>query len=148
MEKIKKRCIHCRRSFTPCRNPEQSYCHQRSCQNHRKCVWRRRKQFDDSDYRENQRRANKAWQQRHVAYWQRYRIEHPDYTQQNRTQQHGRDQQRKGVSSLLLTPLAKSDALSLKKSIKSGTYRLISGSNPSLAKSDALTLEISLISES
>jgi len=91
MEKKSRCCTHCRQRFISSRNPKQHYCSQASCQTARKRRWRKQKHADDFDYRQNQQRANKGWQQRHPDYWRHYRERHPDYTQRNREQQLIRD---------------------------------------------------------
>ena len=131
------------------RNPEQRYCSQKACQNARKRVWRKQKRASDADYRDNQRQANESWRAGHPDYWRRYRERHPEYKERNRQQQHERDQRRKASRATKGSPLlAKSDALPIStalNTLKSGRYRLIPVTRLDLAKSDALTVEISLI---
>ena len=151
MEKKSRCCANCHQTFTPSRNLKQKYCGQNICQNARKHSWRKQKHADDADYRQNQQRANKSWQQRHPDYWRQYRKTHPNYTRQNREQQLIRDRQRsQNVCKSNASLLAKSDALAVMKPlstpVKSGTYHLIPVTRHTLAKSDALTVEISLIS--
>lgn len=139
----KKNCHHCCLPFTPKRNPKQSYCSNLSCQNTRKNTWWKQKQKYDPDYRENKRNAQKNWLKRNPNYWHKYRDVHPEYTVRNRQQQRVRDKKRiKRSPEVENLDLAKSDALDEKGRIKSGTYRLM----PCLAKTDALIVQISLIS--
>ncbi len=153
MEKTKKCCVHCHQLFICKRNPGQHYCSEQACQKARKRFWRKQKYAGDPDYRDNQRRAEKNWQQHHPDYWCRYRECHPAYTQHNREQQGLRDHGRSGKvyksDAWLLSNLAKSDALPDTKTapdtVKSGLYRLIPVTRADLAKSDALTVEISIV---
>jgi hypothetical protein len=121
-----------------------------SCQAARKRHWRKQKHANDFDYRENQQRANKSWQQRHPDYWRHYRETHPNYTQRNREQQLMRDQRRHQKvcksDALSLATLAKSDALAMSSPVKSGIYCLMPVTRHVLAKSDALIVEIALVS--
>ena len=136
----KKRCVQCHCAFIPLRNPDQRFCNKRPCQNARKRQWRKQKRSKDPDYRENQRRAQK----KSSYYWNNYRQTHPEYTQRNRNKQKIRDMRRARSELARKSHLAKSDALMANNLIKSGTYRLIP-TYPNLAKSDALTVNISLI---
>lgn len=150
MEKRKRCCTHCHLSFIPSRNIQQHYCGEQVCQNARKRNWRKHKRRSDGDYRENQQRANKKWQQHRSDYWHQYRESHPNYAQRNREQQRLRDQQRsRKVCKSDAFHLAKSDALPNTKTpldtVKSGIYRLIPVMRCDLAKSDALTVEISVV---
>lgn len=155
MEKKQKSCRHCRRLFTPKRNPHQHYCAQHACQNARKSNWRKQKRSLDSDYKENQQRADQRWRQRHPDYWRNYRQAHPAYTQRNCEQTRLRHQQKQCLNDS--EPASKSDALQFAKSdaflrtemgfnlLKSGTYRLIPASCPEFAKSDALIVSLAVV---
>lgn len=151
MEKKQTSCRHCHRSFTPKRNPHQRYCSQSACQNARKQDWRRRKRSSDSDYKENQQRANQKWQQRHPDYWRNYRQAHPAYAKRNREQARLRRQQKQRSHTVepaqasSASPFAKSDAFSGLSQIKSGTYHLIPVLDPRFAKSDALIVSLSVV---
>ena len=146
MEKIKKRCVHCRHFFVLCRNPEQSYCHQQICQNVRKRAWRRHKQANDPDYRENQLRANKTWQQHHADYWRSYRAAHTDYVRLNREQTRLRRQQKRQPKTDKASQFASNNELPQLNQIKPGRYRLISEVHSEFAKSDALLVTIACVS--
>jgi hypothetical protein len=155
MEKKQKSCSHCRRSFTPTRNPRQHYCSQQACQNARKYEWRKQKRSSDNDYKENQRRANQSWQQCHPDYWRNYRQSHPDYAQRNREQTRSRRQQKQCLNAS--DPASKDDASQFAKSdafpraemdlslLRSGTYRLTPASCAEFAKSDALIVSLSVV---
>jgi hypothetical protein len=154
MEKIKKRCKHCRHIFITKRNPQQSYCHQRCCQNARKLSWRHQKRRCDSDYQVNQRRVNQTWHKCHPDYWRRYRDKNPKYTERNREQSRLRQRKkrsrfcRSGGQSEALQMFAKSDAFAgknrSKSVVESGIYRLIASHDPLFAKSDALMVKIAV----
>jgi len=141
--KPKKRCVHCGRSFFLKRNPQQIYCSQESCQIIRRNTWRKNKLQQDNDYRCNQINACRHWRKRHPDYWRQYRANHPAYTLHNQR----RTADRKRANSQLnrqSTEFANSDALTSVISIQSGTYALI----PQVANSDALLVEIKLLSRS
>lgn len=149
MRKTKKNCAHCHQLFVPHLNPQQYYCSQRACQNKRKYIWRKRKHADDIDYRINKRLTNKKWQRKRADYWRKYRAAHPEYVERNRQQQRLRDQKYiQGVCISDASHLAKSDALPTKNNIKSGVYRIRPVASVDLAKSDALLVEISLMTMS
>lgn len=146
MRKIKKNCAHCQQSFVLCLNPQQRYCSQHACQNKRKSIWRKSKHADDPDYRINKQSTNKRWQQGHPDYWRKYRATHPEYEKRNRQQQWLRDQKHiQGVCKSDASHLAKCDASPPKNNIKSGVYRISPIASARLAKSDALLVEISLM---
>lgn len=135
------RCIHCRSLFVPnARSKNQRYCNRKACQRARKSRWQRQKMATDADYQQNQKDAQANWRQNNPDYWRNYRDNHPKYVQRNRDLQKQRDAKRRAVY------LAKMDALSHEKHIKSGTYYLIP-LLPDLAKMDALTSKINLITD-
>lgn len=71
---MKKLCMNCRNLFETARNvPHQAYCPDTSCQKARKIAWMKQKLGSDLDYKTNQRRAQKSWQQANPDYWKRYR---------------------------------------------------------------------------
>jgi hypothetical protein len=142
----KNRCASCRCTFVPIRNPNQRYCSKKACQNARKEQWRKHKHRTDPAYQEHKRRAQKKWRRKSPQYWRNYRNANTHYTQKNRQKQRIRDHHRaKSSQKDNGSHLAKSDALTSNSLIKSGVYTLIPGSLPTLAKSDALTVKISLI---
>lgn len=152
MVTTKKNCLHCHRAFFCRRNPNQSYCAAPACQNSRKRGWRKQKLAKDPDYRQNQRRANEEWRRRHVDYWRRYRETHPEYTDKNRLRQRARDQKRTNAAVEINTShLAKSDAPPITEAaqlaVKSGFYQMIPLTRPDLAKCDALTVQLAVITE-
>jgi hypothetical protein len=137
-------CVQCHGTFIPRRNPNQRFCNQRTCQNVRKRQWRKQKHAKDPDYRENQRRAQNKWlQKKSPHYWRDYRKIHPEYTQRNRQQTRVRKQL--ASCKFNASQFAKSDALMAKRLIKPGTYTLVPLHHAGFAKSDALTVKISLI---
>lgn len=142
----KRNCAKCGTSLIPTRNPHQSYCSKSSCQNARKNFWRVQKRLKDPDYQVNQINSNKKWLNKKPSYWRDYRKHHPDYTQRNRDQCRHRKQKKRLQSTQIEmdTQFAKSDAFSDKNIIESGTYTL-TPLQDRFAKSDALTVKISLI---
>lgn len=136
-----KACACCGRAFRP--RPqvaEQRFCCAAACQRARKRLWQQAKRESDADYRLNQARAQAAWVARHPDYWQRYRRQHPEYCERNRIEQRKRDRRRGEVG------LAKMDACRPESLIPSGTYRLRPVVAGDLAKMDAWTVEITLLS--
>jgi hypothetical protein len=134
-------CKNCGVIFISKRNPNQYYCNKVSCQNARKNSWRVQKRSEDPDYLDNHKLANKNWRERNQKYWCQYRKQHPECIIRNRQLQRSRDKRRRCQAP---HDLAKSDAFDVNSSIKSGTYKLLP-INSLLAKSDALIVEISLI---
>jgi len=141
-------CLQCHRIFTKTRNPNQKICSQTACQNARKRNWRKKKHNTDPDYRENQNRASKKWRRKNSHYWRRYRDAHPNYADRNRQQQRLRKRMRSGNPACKIDGVgfANSDALTVKNPFKTGAYRLVFQTDPEFANSDALIVNISVIS--
>ena len=110
------------------------------CQRERRRRWHRNKLRSDDDYRANQVQAQQAWAGRHGDYWREYRAGHPDYTERNRLEQRRRDLRRRAAH------LAKMDEPTPIHAVPSGTYRLLPESGGDLAKMDAWTVKITVIS--
>lgn len=138
---LEKNCLECHCLFFLCRNPEQMYCKNKTCQQRRKNRWRQQKNQNDSDYKNNKAQANHRWQLKNTGYWRHYREQHPEYVALNRTQQ----QQRRQKNAMEVSPrVAKSDALTSFSLIQSGSCNLV----PVVAKSDALHVKIEIFSMS
>lgn len=148
----KRHCKHCGAGFLIKRNPKQQYCSKPDCQRTRKNHWRGDRRRHDSDYIINQNSANQRWRASHPYYWKHYRASHPDYVQRNREQQRIRDGTAKNhvprLANRDASHLVKSDALNERNPIQSGAYWLIPQGDNHLAKSDALRVEINLITTS
>jgi len=118
----------------------------------RKSIWRREKQQNDPDYRENQNQACQRWRKKNLTYWKTYRATHPEYTEANRSKQTQRQAMYrqaifKGAgppSSGDASLFANSDALIQKSLVKAGMYQLIPLYGE-IANSDALIVKISVI---
>jgi hypothetical protein len=137
-----KSCACCGRSFRPRPQvPQQHFCSVAACQRARKRRWQRAKRAGDPDYRLNQAWAQAAWVARHPDYWRRYRLDHPEYGERNRLAQRERDRRRSEAG------LAKMDASTAESVVPSGTYRLCPVAAGDLAKMDAWTVEITLLSK-
>jgi hypothetical protein len=137
-----RRCAACERAFRPrAQVPHQRYCALAACQRERRRRWQRSKLQTDTDYRANQRQAQRAWMDGHGEYWGEYRASHPDYTDRNRLAQRRRDRRRRTAR------LAKMDASTPVHRVPSGTYRLLPEVGGELAKKDAWTVKITVISE-
>jgi len=147
----RRRCAACGRLFRPRPQvPRQRYCEASACQRERRRRWQREKRSRDPDYRDNQRRAQRHWLERHPEYWRRYRRTHPDYTRRNRAQQRARDRRRRGAGAAHASAplLAKMDASRPISPPPRGTYRLIPlGPAEGLAKRDAWMVEIAWLSK-
>ena len=133
------RCAACRRSFRVRAQVRgtQRYCAAPACQRVRRKHWQRTKRRADPDYRENQARAQEAWRDRHPGYWRTYRATHAHYTKANRAQQARRDAARR---------LAKMDVSTAFSPGVSGIYRLSPAARDDLAKEDAWTVELTVLS--
>lgn len=71
---MRKLCANCRNLFEVARHvPEQTYCSAAACQKARKAAWMSKKLATDSDYKTNQRKAQKSWQMSNPGYWKKYR---------------------------------------------------------------------------
>lgn len=67
-------CLCCRRKLPA--NPRienQRFCGQAACQRDRKRRWQLAKMTTDSDYRKNQRDAQKTWREQNPDYWRKRR---------------------------------------------------------------------------
>jgi len=136
-----RRCAACDRAFRPrAQVPHQRYCALAACQRERRRRWQQSKLRGDADYRANQRQAQRAWAEGHGDYWREYRTKHPDYTDRNRVEQRRRDRRRRTAR------LAKMDVSTAIHPVPSGTYRLLAKADGDLAKKDAWTVQITLIS--
>ena len=88
-------CACCGQAFEPRPQvPNQSYCSAPACQRARRQRWQRDKMQSDPDYRENQRRSQQAWLERHPEYWRNYRDINPEYVTRNRLRQWSREELR------------------------------------------------------
>ncbi len=144
-----RRCCNCRRLIKPNRNPCQKYCSKISCQNVRKQKWRQKKHLVDHDYRDNQRMAAQKWRQNNPTYMSEYRAQNPEYVEKNRKQmkiKNGPKNENSVAKIGIRGEFVKSDALNLKSQIKTGTYKLYPGTKNGFVKSDALMVNIAVIS--
>ena len=135
------RCANrkCRRLLLPDpRVKNHRYCDKEGCQRIRRNRWQRQKMKDDPQYRKDQQESQQCWTEQNRDYWQRYRDQHPQYTERNRLLQRERDQRRRPEN------LAKMDALNQESLVKAGSYYLIPGT-ADLAKMDTLSHKYLLI---
>lgn len=80
-----KHCAGCGQEFKPRpQAPNQAYCSAQACQRIRKRQWQQSKLQSDPEYRDNQRDAQRAWQESHPDYWRHYRNAHPDHAERSR----------------------------------------------------------------
>ena len=135
------RCVCCGRWFRP--RPQvhkQRFCAAAACQRERKRRWQRAKRAGDADYRLNQAHAQQAWAARHPDYWQQYRRSHPEYCERNRQRRQERYREQ------CTRRVAKMDVCKAETVVFSGTYRLEPVASGNVAKMDAWTVEITLLS--
>ena len=137
----RKPCASCDQKFRPRpQTPKQIYCPADACQKERRREWQKAKRQVDPDYRDNQAEAQRAWSRLNPDYWRQYRLAHPEYVSRNRTQQGDRNERRQGRL------IAKMDASPVKTALSPGIYRLLPVS-PGIAKMDACTVEITILSK-
>jgi hypothetical protein len=147
-----RRCAGCGQAFRPRPQvPQQHYCSAAACQRERRRLWQQAKRSSDTDYRENQARAQRAWAQSHPEYWREYRRTHPQYCESNRdgARQRQHDRRQRAASSKAASEaarFAKMDASMADLAVPSGTYRLVPASAGEFAKMDACLVEITLVS--
>lgn len=134
------RCKGCKRKLKKCTQANQQYCSSVECQRERRRRWQQAKRNSDPDYRDNQLRAQQAWLKRNSSYWSEYRSAHPEYRERNRKLQYERNSKRKK------NEIAKMDAPSPKNQVSSGTYLLTPVRGKSIAKMNAWTVELLVIS--
>jgi hypothetical protein len=138
-----KLCTACGRQFIPHLNsPRQVYCSKPACQRVRKRKWQQQKLKSDPDYAENQARAQQAWSTSHADYWRQYRQAHPDYANQNREMQTGRNARNRGK------PIAKMDDFNGREGVPnlpSGLYQIHPMPDSVIAKMDVWTVEIRVL---
>ena len=134
-----RQCEACHQPYRPRpQNPDQCFCSAAACQRERRRRWQAAKRQSDPDYRENQKRAQKTWAERHPDYWRTYREQHPEYVARNRARQRERAPAPAGV--------AKMDASKAETGFSSGTYRLSPVADASFAKKNAWMVEITVLS--
>ena len=135
------RCAACEQAFRPrAQSRGQRYCGQAACLRERRRGWQRSKRQRDEDYRANQAQAQRLWAANHRDDWRKWRAAHPEYTERNRLVQRRRDDGRQA------SRLAKMDASPPISPVASGTYRLVPWTGGDLAKMDAWTVELTVIS--
>ncbi|MEN8132734.1 MAG: hypothetical protein ABFS45_21635 [Pseudomonadota bacterium] len=145
----KRRCAACCKLFHPCpQSPKQKFCSAAECQRERKRRWQKARRAADSDYRDNDVRANRQWRRRHPDYWRDYRRHHPQRVIRNREKQRERDRVRRLKASQPPPgpDLANEDASSLPFSVETGTYRMIPVTGGDLANEHACLVKIALVS--
>jgi hypothetical protein len=138
----RRRCLACGKLFVPCpKVKEQAYCSARECQRERKRRWHKKKMADDPDYRQNRRDWQKRWRQARPDYWRSYRDAHREYVERNRMRQRERNTLRAASSS----PIAKTDASRNESHIIPGRYQLVPLGPGTVAKTDAINVEIRFV---
>lgn len=148
----KRRCVVCRKTFTPTgRAPRQRFCGHPECQKERRRRSQKKLRRRDADHRENDQRAQQQWAKKHPGYSKAYRQSHPHYTQKNLLQQHERDAKRRGKGAKKAAmgggKQANEAASKSIDPVKSGTYELRLANTDVLANEDTIKVEISVISD-
>ncbi|MEI7291783.1 hypothetical protein WCQ02_06505 [Paraburkholderia tropica] len=134
-------CAACGAAFTPLVHvPNQRYCSLAACQLARRRAWQHERLQTDPDYRANQAKAQAAWRSRHPDYSRHYRETHPACRDRNRTMQRARNARRNSQ------PVAKMDASGPFQPLASGFYLLCDALEESIAKMNAWTVHIAVLS--
>ncbi|MGN8134605.1 hypothetical protein ACTJLC_07745 [Paraburkholderia sp. 22099] len=138
---VARRCIACGVLFNPrSQIPHQRYCSATACQRERRRRWQRERLRSDPDYRDNQARAQQTWRSRHPDYWRQYRASHPAYRERNCAMQRKRNaRQRSG-------PVANIDVSPACRPLASGFYVLRRAAATNIAKMNACTVHIAVLS--
>ena len=140
-----RRCAGCGRAFHPRPQvPTQRFCALARCQRERRRRWQAAKRQHDPDYRDNQGVAQRRWLARHPHYWRDYRARHPDSVTRNREAQRRRNAARRRTGPI--AKIAKSDASTPETPLPVGIYRLLPVAGPGIAKMDAWTVKIAVLS--
>jgi len=138
----RRRCLACGRLFVPCPQvKEQAYCSKPECQRERKRRWHRKKLLEDPEYVQNRRDSQRRWREAHRDYWQRYRKAHPASVEKNRERQKERNRLRTGRS----RRIAKTDASWAESLIITGRYQLVPVGPGTVAKTDAINVELRVV---
>jgi hypothetical protein len=134
-------CLACGNAFVPLLHvPRQRYCSTKACQRARRRDWQNRRLRVDDDYRDNQARAQAKWRAGHSSYWREYRAAHPAYRERNRGMQRVRNARRN------FEAIAKMDVIRSRQPLGSGFYMLCDANAPGVAKMDAWTVHIAVLS--
>ncbi|MFC4344643.1 hypothetical protein [Cupriavidus numazuensis] len=134
-------CLACGNAFVPLPHvPHQRYCSEKACQRARRRDWQNRRLRTDTDYRDNQARAQAKWRITHPNYWREYRAAHPAYRERNRSMQRMRNARR------TFKPIANMDVIGRHRTLGSGFYVLCHADEASIAKMNAWTVHIAVLS--
>jgi hypothetical protein len=134
-------CLACGSAFMPLLHvPNQRYCSLNACQRARRRDWQRLRLRTDDDYRDNQARAQEKWRAGHSAYWREYRAAHPAYRDRNRDMQRTRNARRN------FEPIANMDVTGFRQPLASGFYVLCDADEAGVAKMNAWTVHIAVLS--
>jgi len=121
-------CAGCGAPFTPLLHiPHQRFCSAKACQRARRRAW--------------QIRAQASWRARHPDYWRRYRETHSAYRDRNCAMQRRRNAQRTASA------VANMDVWPAHRPLASGFYILRNAVEAGVAKMNAWTVHIAVLSE-
>ena len=134
-----RRCAACDQAFRPrAQSPDQRYCGLAACQRERRRRWQRSKRHSDADYRANQRRRSGSG-----PLVMAITGANGEPSRLHRSQPPGAASTR---GDRQVSRLAKMDASTPINPVASGTYRLVPATGGDLAKKDAWTVKITVIS--
>jgi hypothetical protein len=134
-------CLACGNAFVPLPHvPRQRYCSSKGCQRARRRDWQNHRLHIDEDYRDNQARAQAKWRAGHPGYWREYRAAHPVYRERNRRMQRLRNARRS------FAPIANMDVIGSHLPLGSGFYVLRDADEAGVAKMNAWTVHIAVLS--
>lgn len=101
----------------------------------------------DTDYRENQKAAQRLWREKNRSYMASYRTSHPDY----RKREQERCRRRRSVpadpSCKTMSPLcaAKMDSSPLRPPVNSGLYRIVPAESNCAVKMDSWVVQLTVL---
>lgn len=126
-----------------CKN--QKYCGSPACQLARKAAWQRNKLKTDHNYKTRQKKCKHRWRKNYPAnkYQHEYRIDNPDYTEDNRAKQLERNRKRakKQAFNQSVEKIVKMDALAQESPVyQMKTYQL-DASAQKIVKMDTLIVQ-------
>ena len=91
-------CRYCQQIFQPSiYRPQQRVCGEAECQRKRRSEYHRDRIRNDAAYAEDVRASQRKWRQANRDYWKRYREQHLESVERNRSRQRRRDQKRRVV---------------------------------------------------
>jgi hypothetical protein len=143
-----RKCRCCGEFFKPRKNiPGQNYCGKAECRRYRRAAWQREKLGKDTDYRENQKAAQRLWREKNPGYMAAYRLTHPDYRERERERRCSRRIAAAEATCKTASPLCavKMDSSPLQPPVKSGIYRIVSTEPENAVKMDSWVVQLTVL---